>query len=235
MNPRASRRLYSAILRLGVGPPLWGFLRAHYPRDETEAAYERTWELFRELEPSILDEKPFGARLILRAAAGTLAFYQALRERGESDEGATGLLAEFTWVVYEKMGRVPWLLVGFRTRDPYRRLELATRFFRRFPFASPAYEWRDVEAPPGVVAFDCLRCPVAEFFSTHDAGTLCVETFCNLDFPLAPRWGASLSRTGSIAGGAPRCDFRWRVVDDVEHAGAPGEAGPSRRGPSEDS
>lgn len=213
MKARGSRRVYSTLLHAAAGPPLQAFLRAHYTRQEAQATYKRTWTLFAELEPSVPEQKTFGARFIVRAAAGTLAFYRALRERGESDEQATALLADFTWIIYEKMGRLPWILVGLQTKDPYRRLELATKFFRQFPFGPPAYEWRDVEASADVVAFDCLRCPVAEFFSSHHAGPVCVATFCNLDFPLAPTWGASLTRTGSLAGGAPRCDFRWRVVD----------------------
>lgn len=31
-------------------------------------------------------------------------------------------------------------------------------------------------------------------------------------FPLAEKWGGSLERTGTIAMGRPRCDFRWRVA-----------------------
>ena len=41
-----------------------------------------------------------------------------------------------------------------------------------------------------VVAFDCLRCPVAEYFASHNLSELCVKTFCNPDFPLAEQWGA---------------------------------------------
>jgi hypothetical protein len=29
---------------------------------------------------------------------------------------------------------------------------------------------------------------------------------------LARDWGAELERTGTIAGGGERCDFRWRVA-----------------------
>ena len=30
-----------------------------------------------------------------------------------------------------------------------------------------------------------------------------------MDYPLAELWHAKLERTGSIAGGADKCDFRW--------------------------
>lgn len=76
--------------------------------------------------------------------------------------------------------------------------------------SSPSYEWSDVASPVGVVAFDCLKCPVAEFFASKSASELCVQTFCRLDFPLAETWGGELERKGTIAAGAERCDFRWR-------------------------
>ena len=82
--------------------------------------------------------------------------------------------------------------------------------FRSFPFGSPSYEWREAESTDGAVAFDCVKCPVAEFFASRDASELCVSTFCRLDFPLAETWGGQLVRSGTIASGADRCDFRWR-------------------------
>jgi L-2-amino-thiazoline-4-carboxylic acid hydrolase len=55
------------------------------------------------------------------------------------------------------------------------------------------------------------RCPVAEYLTSHDATDLCVATCCNLDFPLARMWGGELERQGTLAGGAGRCDFRFRT------------------------
>lgn len=59
------------------------------------------------------------------------------------------------------------------------------------------------------MAFEVHRCPVAEHFLKHDRSSVCVESFGNLDFPLARRWDATLERRLTIAGGAERCDFRW--------------------------
>ena len=75
----------------------------------------------------------------------------------------------------------------------------------------------------GSVAFDCTKCPVAEFFGQPDASELCVQTFCRLDFPLAEKWGGKLKRNGTIASGAPVCDFRWEPQDaDIEPWSAKG-------------
>ena len=84
-----------------------------------------------------------------------------------------------------------------------------------FPFGAPSYKWRDVLTTDGVIAFDCSKCPVAEFFG-YDASELCVQSWCRLDFPLADKWGGQLQRTGTIASGAAKCDFRWRPQDPVD-------------------
>jgi len=40
---------------------------------------------------------------------------------------------------------------------------------------------------------------------------LCVDAWCNLDVPLAEKWGSRLERSTTLAEGAERCDFRWRL------------------------
>ena len=68
-----------------------------------------------------------------------------------------------------------------------------------------------MEGGEGEYVFDMVRCPVAEYFRSHDLADLCVQTWCNLDFPLATQWGgATLERTETLAGGGRRCDFRWK-------------------------
>ncbi|MEO8416847.1 MAG: hypothetical protein ABI472_24500, partial [Ginsengibacter sp.] len=50
-------------------------------------------------------------------------------------------------------------------------------------------------------------------FKKFELGDVCYHTWCKLDFPLAEQWGGQLKRSGSIAGGAEKCDFRWIVND----------------------
>lgn len=75
-------------------------------------------------------------------------------------------------------------------------------------------EARELLYEIGWLVFDCLRCPVAEYFVRHGEGDLCYATFCRLDFPLAEQWGGRLERAGTLAIGAPVCDFRW-VLDEA--------------------
>jgi ubiquinone biosynthesis protein len=149
--------------------------------------------------------------LVVRFGALTIGFYRALMARGVEEAEARRLTSQVTWLAYEKVSAIPWVLAASTTRDPLRRLERATSLYRRFPFRAPSYDIIDVPAEKGVVAVDVRRCPIAEYFQAKGLAPLCVDAWCNLDFPLARRWGARLERTGTLAQGAERCDFRWRV------------------------
>lgn len=201
--------------RMLLGPVLSATVRATlrgYPSVAPRQILDETWDGYEDLVPTIPKQKNFGAALIVRGAALTIAFYQVLIAHGFERTTAQSLVSAATWKIYRVMGRIPWLAARVMTGDPHRRLLLATRMFRRFPFGSPSYLWKDVDGDPGVVGFDCLRCPVAEYFNSQNQAGLCVAMFCELDFPLATQWGAGFARSGSIAGGSARCDFRWRVL-----------------------
>lgn len=185
-------------------------LADYYDAEAIDQILERMRAEYRELEPSVPQQDAIGGDLLVHLAAFTIAMYRALMDAGQPEESATQLVYDIAWRVYRKMGEVPWLLGTKYGEDGYRRLRCALDAFLTFPFSSPAYQWEAVDAGEDVVAFDMTHCPVAEYFRSHGLGELCVETWCNLDFPLARQWGAELERTETIAGGASRCDFRWR-------------------------
>lgn len=172
---------------------------------------KQTSDRYYELEPSVAVQPTLGAVFTTHAAVLILAMHETLLRHGVAAAESHRLIYDIGWSVYRQMGEPPLLIASAFTRDPHKRLELATHMFRSFPFGSPSYEWRDVPSPDGAIAFDCLKCPVAEFFASHDASELCVQTVCRLDFPLAETWGGQLERSGTIASGAERCDFRWHL------------------------
>jgi ubiquinone biosynthesis protein len=174
----------------------------------------QTWDRYYEIEPSVPMQPTLGAVFTTHAAALVLALNETLIRHGIAAEEAPRLIYDIAWSVYRQMGEPPLLIADAFTRDPRKRLKLATDMFRNFPFGSPSYEWRDVLSGDGAVAFDCVKCPVAEFFASQDASELCVQTFCRLDFPLAETWGGKLKRTGTLATGADRCDFRWYPLEE---------------------
>lgn len=170
---------------------------------------KETWDRYYGLEPSVAVQPTLGAVFTTHAAALILAMHKTLLRRGVDAATSHRLIYDIGWTVYRQMAEPPLLIASAFTRDPRKRLKLATDMFRSFPFGSPSYEWRDVSSPNGAVAFDCVKCPVAELFASQNASELCVQTFCRLDFPLAETWGGQLERSGTIASGAERCDFRW--------------------------
>jgi len=204
---RPLRSLLSMVLNPIVRP----VLRVHMSDTAVRDLLHRTWRLYlhRLAKVDAPSQLTVGPASVLRLAAVTAALYDALLEQGETHEQSIGIVAEDGWAVYRRMGRIPWLLSRLRSSDPAKRLASATLMFRRFPFGPPAYAWVSKPAPGGVVAFDCIRCPVADYFLKARLGDVCVSTFCALDFPLAEAWGAKLHRTSSIAAGAPACDFQW--------------------------
>lgn len=177
--------------------------------DDADAVLAEMWKGYYALEPSLPIERTLGAVFTTHLAVLTLAMHRTLQARGLDEETSYGLIHDIGWRFYTHMGEPPLLFASAFTRDPDKRLRLATDLFRLFPFGAPSYLWHDVPSPEGVVAFDCVRCPVAELFAKHDASELCVRTWCQLDFPLAEQWGGRLEREGTIAMGRERCDFRW--------------------------
>ncbi len=201
-----------ASLRSLLDPVARAALIHTYSAREADDILISTWARYADLAPLTPAQESIGARFMVQLSALTMAMYAALCAAGQTAAGATDLIYDMAWQVYTKMGAVPWAIAGALSDDGDEKLRVATAAFRRFPFDSPSYLWKDVDAAPGVVAFDCLKCPVAEHFRAHNLSELCVNTWCKLDYPLARQWGAELTRTGTIAGGAPVCDFRWHTV-----------------------
>jgi ubiquinone biosynthesis protein len=201
-----------ALLKLLLTPAARRALRGSLRPAEVERALHETWRIYDRLIPNRPKESTWGGRLMVRLAACTVSLYRALLQMNLPGEEAAWLVSTAAWLVYEKMALAPRVLAALVTRDPLRRLRIATGLFRWFPFGPPSYRMEDVPAEAGVVAFDVLRCPVAEFFRREGQPELCISTFCQLDFPLAKTWGGSLERTSTIATGAERCDFRWRAL-----------------------
>ena len=176
------------------------------------------WQWYQKLKPEIPLMPTLGGYITVHLAAMSTAFYQELTERGQKEDAATKLFYDIAWKVYVKMGRLSWWLAGRINQNGYSRLLKTTQLFRAFPFNSPSYEWRDVKTAGNLVGFDCLRCPVAEDFRSKGLSKFCTQTWCALDFQLAGLWHSKLERTGSIAGGADKCDFRWMLNEETNNA-----------------
>ena len=197
------------LWRALVEPHVRAVLRPTPLGEQVDDVLKQVWERYYQIEPLVVIQPTLGAVFTTHLAAATLAMHEILARRGIPAAESHRLIYGIGWRVYVQMGEPPLLLASAFTRNPHKRLKLATDIFRGFPFGAPSYQWRDIPSVDGVIAFDCTKCPVAEFFARQNASELCVQTFCRLDFPLAEKWGGSLRRTGTIASGALKCDFRW--------------------------
>ena len=193
--------------------------KGRFSRRDVNHILRQTWRSFDAMAADIPSERVLGARIALRLACATIAAYGALVAEGLDAAEARRLTADVVQAVYEKMGRAAWIVSRAFARDPARRLRISTGIARRFPFGAPSYLMEDVDDPEGV-AFDVRRCPIAEYFVANGLPELCVDTWCNQDYALAEMWGARLQRSGTLVGGADRCDFRWK----------PAQNGPERGG-----
>jgi ubiquinone biosynthesis protein len=216
-------RLEGAIRESLAHGGLWQALLEKHAREvlrssplgaETGDVLKQVWIRYYELEPSVPIQPTLGAVFTTHIAALILALHEVLVRRGIPAKESYRLIYDIGWRFYTQMAEPPLLAASAFTRDPHKRLKLATDLFRIFPFGEPGYRWRDVTVSDGAIAFDCLKCPMAAFFSEHDATELCFQTACKLDFPLAEKWGGRLERTGTISSGADYCDFRWYPQED---------------------
>ncbi len=184
-------------------------LAQEFDRAEVKQILNAYWRRYLVLKPDAPSMPTIGGGIMVQLAAMSTAFYLELISRGKDEKTATKMFYDIAWVVYKKMGSYTWKVTQLKERSNINRLIMATRLFRKFPFGSPSYVWSDQPSPSNTVCFNCLKCPVAEYFEAKNLSKFCTETWCALDFPLAKLWKGKLERTGSIAGGAKVCDFKW--------------------------
>jgi hypothetical protein len=136
---------------------------------------------------------------------------QALLSEGIDRAYAVELVADATWKVYEVWGRIGRIVARLRPRGSPEFTFTQTRpdgtFGLTFPFESPGYLVRPVPAESGL-AFDVVRCPVAEYFRARGDVDLCRSAWCDLDYALGEMQGRTLRRTKTLVEGADCCDFR---------------------------
>lgn len=158
-------------------------------------------------------EVALGALVTVHLAALTANVYRSLVARGQSEVDARRLTASMAWWFYKRSGSLSRVVAKLTTTTPMERLQKQSDLLRHFPFQAPSYDVRDVDAGPGVVAFNMHRCPVADYFRSQGLEQVCVDAWCNLDLRLADQWGAQLDRSGTLVQGASHCDFRWRLLE----------------------
>jgi len=198
-------------------------LQGRLSASEIKRAIRNALHNYKALVKDIPPEETLGARVMVRLATATVCLYQSLQDSGLTGEEAIDKISQVNWLIYKRLTGPPWKLTGLLDRNPLARVRRAMDLFMRFPYAPPGYRMNYVEAGEDTVAFDVHRCPAADYFARHELHKLCLSAFCNLDYPLADVWKATLERTQTLAQGAAYCDFRSRPRKTSKEAGCPGE------------
>jgi hypothetical protein len=170
---------------------------------------------YRELTERIPPRLNRGGQHLLAQCAFTIAVHRALTDRGTMPADATGLVSD---IVFEaNRAADDWLhrLARARHRDAWERLRWQSRLLCRRYYAPPAWELHEVPVPGGY-GLDITRCAIAEYYRDLGLSGLCEQTICAQDARVAQHYGTpagiSFTRAGTLAGGAGRCDFRYRPL-----------------------
>ncbi len=109
-------------------------------------------------------------------------------------------------------------------------------------FAQSLDRWREngaleidlLEQSPRRLSFNVTRCRYAEMYRTLGLAELGASLSCQRDFALAQGFNPAieLTRTQTIMGGAPFCDFRFHLAEPAAEPErlAPGSDAPARSG-----
>lgn len=150
-------------------------------------------------------------RKLFSMGVPTLALYRTLRDdAGLEQEPALALVDRALTRMYERLLASP---VKRAVASGVFRLRVVREGIMRAAEGldePDGFSMRRVPSPGAMLAFDVERCPLSEFFARQGASEV-GPLICKLDDAIAGILsGVTLERTGTIAAGAKRCDFRYR-------------------------
>ena len=140
----------------------------------------------------------------------TLALYQTLRDVAPTQQAALEETGTLLRASTEQRRRL-FALLG-KLPDPYAAFRLLAKPFARAGFPEEGWHIDWVENSDSQVAFDIRdRCPYRDTYVALGAPELAPQ-HCTLDdwlYEPLSRW-VRFERTGTLAQGCDRCDFRYR-------------------------
>lgn len=191
-------------------------LNTEFPPAEVARIIHETRDEYRRLLPRLPDiggrQNPMTENLL--GAAWFLALAQPLRERGWSDDRVGDVIYRIAEVWVASSPR--WLawLQGQLVRTPLVRFLLGRisrqsqqrRYTADFVVQFVSGNGRDFD-----FGLDFTECAICKLFQTEQAGGL-ARHMCRIDYLTTSYRGIQLMRTGTIANGASKCDFRYKKM-----------------------
>ena len=191
-------------------------LSTRFSKDEVERIIQQTQDEFCALLPRLPyiggKQNPLTTNLV--ACSWFLALYRVLQPRGLSDDEIGDLVYRVAeeWVKSSPrwIGRLQGLLV----KTPLLRI-----VFGRISRQSQRRKYPGdfvVQFVPGDrhnfdFGLDFTSCAIHKFFQAEQAGHF-AKYMCRIDYLTTGFKGIELMRTGTIATGADKCDFRYRLA-----------------------
>lgn len=173
----------------------------------------RIWQRAMSLQAELRKTRPhhsFGVNYFLRFMEWDRVLYRAMQEHGLSPEQARQIIEEINWEVFGSGTMAAFMLSRLRSSKLQTRIQWISDLLFFALFTRP-FRRQAVSYDKGI-AFDVVRCPVAEYFRQQGIPELTRYAACNLDHRMAQTWGVALERSQTLAAGDARCDFRFRIT-----------------------
>ncbi len=229
---QVARRIIVGRLRSRRAPE-----QGRFTRVDVDGILAAAWARYARNAPTLTPQPTVGSKMNVRLACFTLAFLDALLEKGIARDYAIELVADGAWGIYCVWGRLASKMARLK-RSKNSALGFATSanaghaggVSLSFPFNAPGYLVKAVTVQRGT-GFDVVQCPVATYFREHGAVDLCVAAWCNLDYALGEITHQKLVRTQTLVQGMGHCDFRVLPAEPTKTETTP-TASPARVGTS---
>ncbi|HTD98191.1 MAG TPA: L-2-amino-thiazoline-4-carboxylic acid hydrolase [Mucilaginibacter sp.] len=196
-------------------------IKGHFPGNP-DALINEVEELFaglsKDTQFASRSSNPVDRRLDF--CAYFLALIKVLENRGLSFEQIRSICLEITIdyvspknTMQKWLKRLPARLIGLRITKPLLNLFSKKVSIKGHPDGFRAVILTDkTETYDLGYGIDILECGICKLFQKHDAGKY-AAILCEVDKVTSGLAGLELIRTGTIANGAAKCDFRFKKIN----------------------
>lgn len=164
------------------------------------------WEKYEARISEMKKQGSLGNWLVMNFAYLTLSAYQVLVESGTENGIAIDMIQELTWDISSTWTIRAKRVTKYIFQDQMKQLNYFVGIIMKTLFGPPGYKFETGKTDNGFY-LDVKQCPVADLMITNGASSLCITTWCGVDFGLAENLGGTLQRKGTLAMGEKKCDF----------------------------
>ncbi|NIW50099.1 MAG: hypothetical protein GWN14_27150 [candidate division Zixibacteria bacterium] len=208
-RPRLFKLLFSRYLQR-TALPIWTKQAKTLPftPEDIPHVLESTWKIYHSRVQEMPEQANVGNWLVMHFGYLTLAAHQAWIDFGLDEETSIGLIQDLTWHTTSTWTNRARRGSKFIFRDQMNQLNFFVDLIMKRLFSPPGYQYRLGNLEDGFY-LDVYRCPVAELMKSNEAAELCIQSWCGVDSGLAQIFGQEMKRTGTIAMGEEKCDFKF--------------------------